>query len=150
MRRKMLVLGLAVAAAVTVWTVAGSAADNSREWPAYSGDKGSTNNSSLDQINRNTIKSLRIAWRQSAVPDELKTLFPNMQGPTNWQNTPIMAGGLLYMTSGVGAVVALDPATGKVVWFDTPPHEEASCRRAPDRRGASRTGRTETTPASSP
>jgi quinoprotein glucose dehydrogenase len=135
MRRQMLVLGLAVAAAVAVWTTAGSAADKSREWPAYSGDKASTKYSSLDQINKSSIKNLRIAWRQSAVPDELKTLFPNVQGPTNWQNTPIMAGGLLYMSSGVGTVVALDPATGKVVWFDIPPHEEG---KPPARAGSTR------------
>ena len=41
-----------------------------------------------------------------------------------------MAGGLLYMSSAVGTVVALDPATGKVVWFDVPPHEEGKPPRA--------------------
>jgi quinoprotein glucose dehydrogenase len=135
MRRQMLVLVLVVAAAVGVWTAAGSAADKSREWPAYSGDKASTKYSSLDQIDRSSIKNLHIAWRQSAVPDELKTLFPSAQGPTNWQNTPIMAGGLLYMSSGVGTIVALDPGTGKVVWFDVPPHEEG---KPPARAGSTR------------
>jgi quinoprotein glucose dehydrogenase len=135
MRRQMLVLGLTVAAAVAVRTVAGSAADKNRDWPAYSGDKASTKYSSLDQIDKSSIKNLHIAWRQSAVPDELKTLFPGVQGPTNWQNTPIMAGGLLYMSSGVGTVVALDPATGKVVWFDAPAHEEG---KPPARAGSTR------------
>jgi glucose dehydrogenase len=121
MRRKTLVAGLVLAAAIAAWTVAGSAADKKGDWPVYSGDKGSTKYSPLDQINRTTIKSLRIAWQQSSVPDELKALFPDAQGSQNWQNTPIMADGLLYMSSAVGAIVALDPATGKVVWFDTPP-----------------------------
>ena len=127
--------GAGPCAAVALWTVAGSAADKNREWPAYSGDKGSTKYSALDQINRNTIKSLKIAWRQSSVPDELKTLFPDAQGSTNWQNTPIMAGGLLYMSSAVGTVVALDPATGKVVWYDVPPHEDG---KPPARAGSTR------------
>ena len=135
MRRTMLPPGLALAAAVAVWTVAGSAADKNHEWPAYSGDKGSTKYSSLDQINRNTIKSLKIAWTQSSVPAELKALFPDAQGSANWQNTPIMAGGLLYMSSAVGTVVALDPATGKVVWFDVPSHEEG---KPPARAGSTR------------
>src|SRR6516225_4563687 len=117
-------IALAVAAGIALWTLGGSAAGTGREWPAYSGDKGSTKYSPLDQVNRNTIKSLRPAWRQSSVPDELKTLFPDAQGSINWQNTPIMAGGLLYMSSAVGTVVALDPATGKVVWYDVPPHAE--------------------------
>jgi quinoprotein glucose dehydrogenase len=126
---------MALAAAVVAWTVAGSAADKSREWPAYSGDKGSSKYSSLDQINRNTIKGLRVAWTQSSVPAELKAQFPDAQGSTNWQNTPIMAGGLLYMSSAVGTVVALDPATGKVVWFDEPPHAEG---KPPVRAGSTR------------
>ena len=113
-------IALAVAAGVAVWTLAGSAADKNREWPAYSGDTASTKYSSLDQINKSTVKSLRVAWRQSSVPDELKAIFAGAQGSPNWQNTPIMAGGLLYMSSAVGTIVALDPATGKVVWFDAP------------------------------
>jgi quinoprotein glucose dehydrogenase len=135
MRRQMLRLGLVVTAAVTVWTVAGSAADKSRDWPAYSGDKRSTKYSPLDQINKDTIKNVHIVWRQAGVPAELQTAFPNAQGPTNWQNTPLMVGGLLYMSSGVGTVVALDPATGKVVWFDVPPHEEG---KPPARAGSTR------------
>src|SRR4051794_30631652 len=128
-------IALALPLGIALWTVAGSAADKNREWPAYSGDKGSTKYSALDQINSNTIKGLKIAWRQSSVPDELKTLFPDAQGATNWQNTPIMAGGLLYMSSAVGTVVALDPATGTVVWYDIPPHEEG---KAPARAGSTR------------
>jgi glucose dehydrogenase len=84
MRRTMLRPALmTLAAAVAAWTVAGSAADKSHEWPAYSGDKGSTKYSSLDQINRNTIKSLNIAWTQSSVPAEVKALFPEAQESTN-------------------------------------------------------------------
>jgi glucose dehydrogenase len=32
-----------------------------------------------------------------------------------------MAGGLVYMSTGPGTVAALDAATGKVVWLQTPP-----------------------------
>src|SRR5205085_7876753 len=71
-----------------------------------------------------TRRSSDLAWRQSGVPAELKAAYPEANAPGNWQNTPIMVDGLLYMSSGVGTVVALDPATGKVVWFDVPPHDE--------------------------
>ena len=90
-------------------------------WPAYSGDKASTKYSPLDQINKDTVGKLSIAWRQSGVPAELKAVWPDASAPANWQNTPIMVDGLLYMSSGVGSVVALDAATGRVVWFDVPP-----------------------------
>jgi quinoprotein glucose dehydrogenase len=139
--RKLLGLGLVAALAVTGWTgfitrgrAAGKDSKN-HDWPAYSGDKASTKYSPLDQINRDSVKDVRIAWRQSAVPAELKAMFPDAQGPTNWQNTPIMVDGLLYMSSGVGVIVALDAATGKVVWFDTPPHDEG---KPPARAGSTR------------
>ena len=54
-----------------------------------------------------------------------------------------MVDGVLYMSSGVGAVVALDPATGKTLWFDTlPPRPDGQDSRAAARRGASPTGPT--------
>ena len=46
-----------------------------------------------------------------------------------------MVDGLLYMSSAVGAVVALDPATGKTLWFDTLPPR-------PDGQGLARGGAT--------
>ena len=108
----------------------------SHDWPAYSADKGSTKYSPLDQINKDTVGKLQIAWRQAGVPAELKAIWPDANAPTNWQNTPIMVDGLLYMHSGVGAVVALDASTGKVVWYDVPPHDEGK----PPARGNSTRG----------
>jgi quinoprotein glucose dehydrogenase len=107
----------------TTWNAIGKD-EKIHNWPAYSGDKASTKYSPLDQINKDTVGKLSIAWRQSGVPAELKAIWPDASAPTNWQNTPIMVDGLLYMSSGVGSVVALDAATGRVVWFDVPPHDE--------------------------
>jgi quinoprotein glucose dehydrogenase len=126
--------GALVIAVGTAWTVSGKD-EKTHDWPAYSGDKASTKYSPLDQINKNTVGRLEIAWRQPGVPAELKAIWPDANAPGNWQNTPIMVDGLLYMSSGVGTVVALDAATGKVVWFDVPPHEDG---KAPPRGGSTR------------
>jgi glucose dehydrogenase len=90
------------------------------EWRAYAGTTASTKYSPLDQINRNNVKGLRIVWRQSATPAEVRE-GANAPAPTNYQHTPLMVGGLVYMVTGYGSVAALDAATGKVVWFDTRP-----------------------------
>ena len=128
---------LAIAAAVVLATMAGGAADQKNvEWRAYSGDKGSTKYSPLDQINKDTVKNLRIVWRQSGMPEELRPHFPNVQASTNYENTPLMIDGLLYMSTAVGTVAALDPKTGKVVWYDVPPQREGQ----PPARGASTRG----------
>ena len=99
--------------ALAGWIIIGGAADGEHDWPAYGRDKAGTNYSPLDQINRNTIKNLQIAWRRSALPEELRVTFPDAQGAADYQHTPIVVGGLMYISSSVGAVVALDPATGR-------------------------------------
>jgi quinoprotein glucose dehydrogenase len=97
------------------------------EWPAYGADKAGTKYSPLDGINRETIGNLRIAWRRSSMPEELLADFPNTAGARNFQHTPLMVDGLLYMSSVVGAVVALDPTTGETVWYDhLPPRADGN------------------------
>jgi quinoprotein glucose dehydrogenase len=92
------------------------------EWRAWAADIASTRYSPLDQINAGNVRNLNIVWRQSATPDEVKRTRANVfPPPGNYQHTPLMVGGLLYMSTGVGAVAALDPATGKVAWFDDTP-----------------------------
>src|SRR5262245_11492771 len=105
---------LAVATAVRV-----RSAGETGEWRVWAADKASTRYSPLDQINASTVRNLKIAWRQSANPDGLKQLIPNLRpAPTNYQNTPLMVGGLVYMSTGMGTVAALNAATGQVVWMD--------------------------------
>jgi quinoprotein glucose dehydrogenase len=112
--KNMWLLGGAIVVAAVVTAIGAGKDEKIHDWPAYSGDKASTKYSPLDQINKDTVGKLRIAWRQSGLPAELKGIWPEGTAPANWQNTPLMVDGLLYMSSGVGTVVALDAATGKV------------------------------------
>lgn len=109
----------ALVLAIPLVSSAALGADVARgEWPAYAGDIRATKYSALDQINRGNVKNLRIAWRQSAIPMELRTGRADVQVPNNYEHTPLMVGGLLYMSTALGSVAALDPATGKVVWSE--------------------------------
>lgn len=80
------------------------------EWAHYGGDAGGTKYSPLEQINPSNVSQLQIAWRWKN----------DNYGPrvdSNWQVTPLMAGGLLYFTAGSRrAAVAADPATGETMW----------------------------------
>jgi quinoprotein glucose dehydrogenase len=134
MRRTLLPIGLIAVVAVIAWTTGGRA-QVSGDWAAYSADKGATKYSPLDQINAETVKNLRIAWRRSAVPEELREAFPKAQAPTNYEHTPLMVDGLLYMSTATGMVAALDPTTGRSVWHDRPPAQPGG---APARGGATR------------
>ncbi len=85
------------------------------EWRTFGGDYASTRYAPLDQINKDTVKNLRVAWRQSLTPAEVRAGGAPAP-PINNQTTPIMVGGLVYFSTGVGGVAALDAASGKVVW----------------------------------
>ncbi len=80
------------------------------EWRYYAADAAGTKYSSLDQINKDNVKDLRIAWRWKS-----DNLGPR---PDPYlQSTPIMAGGVLYATAGTRRdVVAIDAATGETLW----------------------------------
>jgi quinoprotein glucose dehydrogenase len=92
---------LAAVVAVATSGLAGRAAGANTDWPAYAGDKASTKYSPLDQINRGNLAGLTIAWRRSAMPEELRTIYPDAQAQTNLQHTPLVVNGLLYMSTTV-------------------------------------------------
>src|SRR5438094_48070 len=87
-------------------------------------------------INKATVSNLRIAWRQSATPGELRKGRPDPPTLPNYQNTPVMVDGVLYIGTGYGNIAALDGATGKVIWFDDPPKRPGQTEsRVPTTRG---------------
>jgi quinoprotein glucose dehydrogenase len=80
------------------------------EWRSYAGDTGSTRYAPLDQINASNFNNLEIAWR----------FKPDFLGPRpefQYEATPLMVKGVVYTTAGTRrAVVALDAATGELLW----------------------------------
>src|SRR5712671_3290553 len=121
MRRSAIVfviVGLLIAGVGPFGTLPSALAQHTGEWRWYGGSSGGQKYSSLDQINANNVQNLRIVWRQKAAPPEALQGKPAPVAG-NFEHTPLMAGGLLYMRSELGPVVALDPTTGKVVWVDS-------------------------------
>ncbi len=83
-----------------------------REWRYYGGDAGSRRYSSLDQINRSNARHLRVAWTYH-------TGDSRRRPQTTMECTPIVADGVMYVTSPLLKVIALDAATGREIWrFD--------------------------------
>ena len=80
------------------------------EWRYYAGDSGSTKYSPLDQINRENVKELRIAWRW-------KTANFGPRPDYNYEATPLLVKGVLYTTAGFRRdVVAIAADTGETLW----------------------------------
>ncbi|HEV2985889.1 MAG TPA: PQQ-binding-like beta-propeller repeat protein, partial [Vicinamibacterales bacterium] len=81
------------------------------EWRYYGGDAAGTRYAPLDQINRNNVRDVRIAWRWQSQNFGARPEF-------NWEATPLMIGGVLYVTTGIRRdVVAIDAATGETLWM---------------------------------
>jgi quinoprotein glucose dehydrogenase len=89
------------------------------EWRFYGGDQGSMKYSPLDQINRENVKNLKVAWSWDS-PD-LKILEQKSRLYTlGHEATPIMIGGVLYISTSLSQVAAIDAATGKTIWVYDP------------------------------
>src|SRR6266704_3589869 len=70
-----------------------------QDWPTVGGDSGCSRYSPLTQINRRNVTHLQVAW----------TYHCGDQGQAaTIECTPIVIGGVLYLTTGASLVVALD------------------------------------------
>ena len=96
-------------------------------WPAYGNDAGGTRWSPLADITRENVGSLALAWQVSTHDLEhgKKDEGPREgcakchTGATKFEATPVVAEGVLYLSTALNRVLALDPATGRQLWrFD--------------------------------
>jgi quinoprotein glucose dehydrogenase len=88
----------------------GQSGTKNGEWRNYGGDQGSTRYAPLDQINADNFSKLELAWR-------FKTDSLGARPEFKFESTPLMVHGVLYSTGGSRrSVVALDAATGELLW----------------------------------
>lgn len=80
------------------------------EWRQHRGDYASTNYARLDQINKDNVHQLKIAWRWKT-----DNFGP---GPEFYfKVTPLMVKGILYTTAGLSrSVAAIDAEHGETLW----------------------------------
>src|SRR6266498_4143521 len=104
---------LTLLAAIALWPFPGSGQNGAKngEWRAYGGDDANTHYSPLDQLTRDTVKNLQVAWTFK---------FDNYcfcTEASTTETTPIMVNGVLYFTAGQKrTVVAAQAGTGETLW----------------------------------
>ena len=140
MRHRMDCVGsLVTLVALLVWLPAAPAAAQqgaaNGEWRHYAGGIGSTKYAPLDQINADTVGSLRIAWTRPAVDQSILDRVPNLNFTNNLTNTPLMVDGILYGSNAVGLAEAFDPATGETLWVQEPMDPAPQGYRGAETRG---------------
>jgi quinoprotein glucose dehydrogenase len=87
--------------------------DHAGEWLYYSGDQASTKYSGLSQINKSNVSALHLAWTWQTGETELKQFGTH---PGTFEDTPLMIGDVLYVTTPYNQVVALNAETGALLW----------------------------------
>jgi quinoprotein glucose dehydrogenase len=98
---------------VLLCAVASAAAQSppAGEWPAYGRDRGGERFSPLNRINRGNVSRLAPAWEYSTGEAAVK-----MIQSVSFEATPLMVGGVLYLSTPLGKVIALEPETGRERW----------------------------------
>ena len=95
----------------------------SGEWRYHGSDLGGTKYSPLDQINKDNVANLRIAWRRPAV-DRSITARGDVAFSHDFRATPILIDGVLYTSNGIGLVEAFNPGTGRTMWIQQSANED--------------------------
>ena len=92
------------------------------QWPTYGGDHAATKYSPLDQIDRDNVDQLRVAWRWASPDNEVvtanRTTLPSL--PAGFKATPVLADGVLYIKTSLSQAAAIDAATGETLWVFDP------------------------------
>ena len=106
------VLALAAALlAASIGLAAQEEGTRNGEWPSYGGDLAHTRYSPLNEIDGSTFNDLEVAW-------SFRTDNFGPRPEFLLQATPLMVDGVLYAAVGTRrAAVALDAATGEILWF---------------------------------
>ncbi|MEO8737399.1 MAG: PQQ-binding-like beta-propeller repeat protein [Edaphobacter sp.] len=102
-------LGVCAAGSFAGYCAAPQAAgQNTQDWSVYGGQDAQDHYSGLSEINRGNVKNLVVAWKYDT--GETGGLEAN----------PIIVGRVLYTSTPTHNVIALDAATGKLLWkFDS-------------------------------
>src|SRR3982074_557329 len=90
----------------------------SREWLSYSGDKAGSEYSPLTQISGDNFNRLRTAWTWRSTEEEVAKA--NHLKTWAWEATPLVVGGVLYVSTSLSQVAALAAGTGKTLWVYDP------------------------------
>ena len=89
------------------------------DWPTYGNDAGTSKYAPLDQINESNVAQLKVAWQWDS-PDNAIVKKDRQLTPWQFKSTPLKIGNVLYISTSLGHVAAIEADTGKSIWvFDT-------------------------------
>ncbi len=129
MRKTAYALACAVILGVTAGLASAQTGAPDGEWRTYGGDQGHTKYAPLDQIAKDNVQTLQVAWRWVSIDAELKARakasgdaalkYLSISTYLN-ESTPLMVRGVLYTATSYGQIAAIDGRTGRTLWSYDP------------------------------
>ncbi|MBH00364.1 MAG: pyrroloquinoline quinone-dependent dehydrogenase [Solibacterales bacterium] len=92
---------------------------NSQQWPYWGGDPGGKKYAALDQINKENVHRLKVAWIYDT-GDASDGSEPGLPPRSAHESTPLMINGVLYLTTPFNRLFALNSETGEALWSYDP------------------------------
>ena len=95
------------------------------EWPAYGGDLDHSKYSPLDQITSDNVQRLQVAWTWTSVDEGIRQRNEVIRERGSFRSyayevTPLMVNGVLYTTTSLGQIAAVNPTSGETLWSYDP------------------------------
>ena len=105
---RIALIGWTLSLSVSLAGVARAQDRGTSTWGAYGNDPGGTRYSSAAAITPENVRGLRLAW--------IARTGDYLTDRGRFEATPVLVGGTMYVSTPLGSVLALDPATGAVKW----------------------------------
>lgn len=102
-------------ALILAQAVAAQQGASNGEWRHYGGDAAHTKYSPLAQIDASNVADLEVAWTWDAPDDHIER-----QRGGAFKVTPIVVDGIMYVSTPLNQVAAIDPGTGNTIWVHDP------------------------------
>jgi len=115
---------LTLSASLLVLSFSSTFPVNAGDWPSYASDNTSNKYAPFDQIRADNVDQLTLAWTWAS-PDNAVVAENHAAGfmagtPGAYKVTPIAINGVLYLSTSMGHVSAVDAVSGEELWvFDT-------------------------------
>jgi quinoprotein glucose dehydrogenase len=109
---------LGTALVLTGFALAATAAQQpDQDWPYYGADQAATKYSPLADINTANVRHLKLVWRWETGEQPIAQYGTT---PGKFEATPVVIGGVMYLSTPYNRVVALDAASGRELWVYDP------------------------------
>lgn len=89
------------------------------DWPTYGGLNTSTKYSPLAQIDRTNVDRLKVVWEWESPDRDIIAANPGLK-PGEFQVTPVMVDGVLYVATAMSQAAAIDADSGRTIWVYNP------------------------------